>query len=171
MEFAFNICGADAVTVHPYMGSTAMEPFLRNPDKGVFVLCRTSNKGGEQFQQYGTPSLKPLYRGVAETVVREWNRNVNCGLVMGATNPLELEFITKEDNIKLPLLIPGIGKQGGSLKDCVEALNVRSGSTPPFIINQSSTFLCAADDKNFYEASAAVLKKQNDDVNAILSSS
>ena len=145
-----------------------MQPFLRDPNKGVFVLCRTSNPGGEQLQLYGAPGNKPLYRGVADVAAREWNRNGNCGLVMGATNPLELELITKEDNIQLPLLIPGIGKQGGSLKDCVEALKVRSGSPPPFVINQSSTFLSASMDKDFYEASAAVLKKMNEDIAAIL---
>jgi orotidine-5'-phosphate decarboxylase len=109
---AFEILGADAVTVNPYMGFDSIEPFITNPEKAVFILVLTSNKGSADFQQLQVGD-EPLYMKVARKA-KEWNSKDNIGIVAGATKPQELgrirEVLTKE-----PFLIPGIGTQGGDL--------------------------------------------------------
>ncbi|MFC1747000.1 orotidine-5'-phosphate decarboxylase [Candidatus Neomarinimicrobiota bacterium] len=105
----------DAVTVNPYMGHDALEPFIRNPEKGAFVLCLTSNPGAEDFQFY--PESIPLYQRVAAWAESQ-NRWENIGLVVGATQPEHLASIRKAAP-SLPFLIPGVGAQGGSLEAAV----------------------------------------------------
>lgn len=176
VKFAFEICGADAVTVHPYMGSNAMKPFLADPDRGVFVLCKTSNDGSGEFQDLALSDGDKgnmNYKQVARTVDQKWNENGNCGLVTGATYHGPIEKIREITNV--PLLIPGIGKQGGDLKSAVLAAtsNCRWPSKPclpmaPFIVNQSTTYLYASGGEDYAEAGAMVLKKMNDDIQAIL---
>lgn len=117
VTFAFDYLGADAVTVHPYMGGESLEPFLSRSDKGIFVLCRTSNNGASEFQDAESGG-KPLYLSVAESVARKWNANGNCGLVAGATFPEEMQII-RDAAPDLPLLIPGVGAQGGDLEASV----------------------------------------------------
>ena len=114
---AFEILGADAVTVNPYMGFDAVKPFIENSEKGAFVLGLTSNKSAEDFQylQVGNESL---YMSVSKKV-DQWNLNKNCGLVVGATKPEELSEI-RETFPALPLLVPGVGAQGGDLKSVIE---------------------------------------------------
>lgn len=112
----FNYYGGDAVTVHPYLGSGSLAPFLDRPEKGVFVLCRTSNQDSGEIQnlQVGQDS-SPLYLHIARIASGEdWNRNGNIGLVAGATHPVELGKIRKTAPTA-PLLIPGVGAQGGEL--------------------------------------------------------
>lgn len=109
--------GANAITVHPYLGSEALAPFLERSDIGVFVLCRTSNAGAGEFQDLEV-SGQPLYQHVAKAVRDQWNGNGNCGIVVGATYPEEMKKIrTVADD--LPFLIPGIGAQGGDLEKTV----------------------------------------------------
>ena len=108
----FDVYKADAVTVNPYMGHDSIEPFIEYQEKGVFVLCLTSNTGFRDFQTGG--KSEPLYISVAKSV-REWNHYSNCGLVVGATNPEELKII-KEVSDDMPILIPGVGAQGGDLE-------------------------------------------------------
>ncbi|MFB6308724.1 MAG: orotidine-5'-phosphate decarboxylase [Haloarculaceae archaeon] len=110
--------GADAVTVNPYMGRDSLEPFLERERKGVFVLCRTSNPGGEDLQDLELDSGEPLYERVA-ALGDLWNRNDNVGLVVGATNPEELAEI-REIVPDLPFLVPGVGAQGGDAEAAVE---------------------------------------------------
>jgi len=109
----FNHFGFDAVTINPYMGSDSIKPFIENPEKGVFILCRTSNKSAVELQDLEVNSNK-LYEQVAKLAV-ELNISDNIGLVVGATAPSEIEHIRKIA-LKLPFLIPGIGAQGGDLE-------------------------------------------------------
>jgi len=108
----FDVYKADAVTVNPYMGHDSIEPFLEYQEKGIFVLCLTSNIGFRDFQASDKES--PLYLSVAKHV-KEWNHYHNCGLVVGATSPEELKEIKKIVG-DIPILIPGVGVQGGDLE-------------------------------------------------------
>ena len=119
VSFIFEYLGADAVTLHPYLGYEALETFLNYPDKGCIILCRTSNAGAHEFQDLSI-SGKPLYQIVAENVVQKWNKNKNCALVVGATYPEDIIKVRKIA-ADLPLLIPGIGSQGGNLEKTVKA--------------------------------------------------
>lgn len=116
---AFDHLGADAVTVHPYLGSDALAPFLERADKGIIVLCRTSNPGAGELQDLSVDG-EPLYMRVARCVSEQWNANGNCGLVVGATYPQELAAVRKLVG-EMPILIPGIGVQGGDIEKTVAA--------------------------------------------------
>ncbi len=109
--------GADAITVNPYMGRDSLEPFLSRSEKGVFVLCRTSNSGGADFQDLDVGNGKPLYQYVAQRCA-EWNDRDNVGLVVGATATAELEAL--RDLVDVPFLVPGVGAQGGDAEAAVE---------------------------------------------------
>jgi orotidine-5'-phosphate decarboxylase len=117
-ESAFDHLGADAITVHPYLGPEAMRPFLERKDKGVIVLARTSNPGAGRYQDLSVEGM-PLFQYVAKTVAEEWNANGNCGLVVGATYPEEMKLV-REVAPTLPILVPGIGAQGGDVKATLE---------------------------------------------------
>ncbi len=114
----FDLLGADAVTLNPYLGRDALEPFLRWPERGCFILCRTSNPGAGELQDLEVAG-RPLYLVVAERV-RAWNEQGNCGLVVGATYPAELAQV-RALCPELPLLLPGIGAQQGDLARAVQA--------------------------------------------------
>jgi orotidine-5'-phosphate decarboxylase len=109
--------GADAMTVNPYLGRDALEPYLSMPEKGVFVLCRTSNPGGADFQSLDVGNGKPLYEFVAQRAAA-WNDRDNVGLVVGATAPEELEAV--RELVEVPFLVPGVGAQGGDAEAAVE---------------------------------------------------
>jgi orotidine-5'-phosphate decarboxylase len=109
--------GADAITVNPYMGRDTLEPYLSRAEKGVFVLCRTSNSGGADFQDLDVGNGKPLYQYLAQRCA-EWNEDGNVGLVVGATAPEELEAL--RELVELPFLVPGVGAQGGDAEAAVE---------------------------------------------------
>lgn len=138
---AFELLGADAITVHPYLGAEAMVPFLRRGDKGIFVLCCTSNKGSAEFQGLESNGRR-LYEIVADNVAHTWNVNKNCGLVAGATHPEELASIRRIVG-DLPLLIPGIGAQGGEVEATVKAGKDSKGGG--MIINSSRGIIFDAD--------------------------
>lgn len=114
LSFAYDYLKADAVTLHPYLGSEALKPFLDKSEKGNFILCKTSNKGSGELQDLVIDS-KSLYTHIAQLVTQTWNGNNNCGLVVGATHPEELQEIRTiaKDMI---FLVPGIGAQGGDLE-------------------------------------------------------
>src|SRR5262249_19275320 len=118
---AFDVCGADAITLQPYLGREALEPFLERVDRGSFVLCRTSNAGSGELQglRVGETS-EPLYLALARRVAVEWNARGNCGLVVGATYPEELRQVRLAVG-DLSILVPGIGAQGGDLETTVRA--------------------------------------------------
>ncbi len=147
-----DLYGADATTISPYLGQEAMQPFLDRDDKGLFVLCRTSNLGAGEFQDIqGESTVDPsigvlkLYEHVAHNVSVHWNKNGNCGLVVGATYPKELTRI-RELAPDLPILIPGIGAQGGDLEATIEA--AQGG---PNLINSSSGIVFARLNKEFLQ--------------------
>jgi len=135
----------DAVTVNPYMGYDSIEPFLQYKDKGVFVLCRTSNPGGQDIQelmvmQEGTSSTRPLYEIVAELALK-WNVNNNVGLVVGATYPEQISRIRQICPNTL-FLIPGVGFQGGNIEKTVRSAVDSKGRG--FIINVSRKIMNSA---------------------------
>ncbi len=115
-KYLYELIGADAVTVSPYMGFDALEPFLERRSKGVFVLCKTSNPGAEDIQDLSC--RETLYRIVAKKALK-WNVHGNIGFVVGATHPNELKSIREIVGDDVPLLIPGVGSQGGDLKAAV----------------------------------------------------
>lgn len=137
----FDWLGFDAVTLHPYLGREALQPFLGRTDKGCIILCRTSNPGSGELQNQELNG-KPLWRIVAEQVRDHWNKHGNCMLVMGATYPEEVRIV-RELTGDMTLLIPGIGAQGGNLEQTVGAgLNTaRQG----LIINSSRGIIFADD--------------------------
>jgi orotidine-5'-phosphate decarboxylase len=148
---AFDRYGADAVTVNPYLGGDALAPFLDRADRGVFILCRTSNPGGRDIQDCVVDG-RPLYHMVAERTVRDWNRNGNAGLVMGATFPDALAAVRRIAGT-LPVLVPGVGAQGGDAGAAVAA-----GKTPDgtgLLINVSRGVLYASSGPDFAEAARA----------------
>jgi orotidine-5'-phosphate decarboxylase len=151
VKAAFDVLQAHAITVHPYLGKEALGPFLAEKDRGVIVLCHTSNPGAGEFQELkgGGPEL---YKIVAEKVSQEWNYNGNCGLVMGATYPKQLAEIRNIAG-ELPLLIPGIGAQGGDLQQTV--INGLNSAKEGIIINASRSILYASSGNDFAAAAAA----------------
>lgn len=157
----FDVYGADAVTVHPYLGGDALAPFIDRIDRGVIVLCRTSNPGGGEVQDL-TVDGQPLYRHIASTVETTWNRNGNCGLLVGATYPREIALV-RESAPTLPLLIAGVGRQQGALADAIRAGAVnRTG----VIVSSSRSITDAATGPKFAAAARDAALRHHD---AILS--
>lgn len=163
---AFDRYGADAVTVSPYLGRDSVLPFLERSDRGVVVLCRTSNPGSGEFQDLMVPASdgveRPLYQHVALRVAREWNTHGNCLLVIGATWPNELREVRAMVG-DLPFLVPGVGVQGGD----VEAV-VKHGATADgcgLVISSSRAILYAGDGADFAEAARAAATAQRDAIN------
>ncbi|MBU0982922.1 MAG: orotidine-5'-phosphate decarboxylase [candidate division Zixibacteria bacterium] len=158
----FDCFRADWVTLAPYMGYDSLKPFLDFKNKGAFVLCLTSNAGSKDFQ-YLNVDGKPLYRVVAEKV-REWNRDNNCGLVVGATRPDELVELRGVAGT-MPLLIPGVGAQGGSLEKAV--LGGTNNFAQTAVINVSRSVLYASNGDDFSRRAREELLKLNSAVNAL----
>lgn len=148
VQAAFDLFDADAVTVHPYLGKESLEPFLLQNDKGIIVLCRTSNLGAGEFQDLKIDG-EPLYQVVARRVSNEWNTAGNCALVVGATCPKELRKVRSLVG-DLPILIPGIGAQGGNVKATVKAGKDSHGKG--MIINSSRGIIFASTDNDFADA-------------------
>lgn len=138
----FHHMKADAITIHGYLGLKASRPFLARADKGIFVLCHTSNPGAEEFQRLEVTEDQRLFQFLAGNVQHHWNGNRNCGLVAGATYPDAIKSI-RNTAPSLPLLVPGIGKQGGDLQAAVSAAMDEDGAG--FIINSSSGIIFADD--------------------------
>lgn len=159
---AFDRYRADAVTVNPYLGRDSVQPFLNRADKGVVVLCRTSNPGSGEFQDLLIAG-QPLYQHVAQRVAHEWNGNGNCLLVIGATWPDELAQVRALVG-DLPLLVPGVGAQGGDV-----AAVLRNGADSQgngLIISSSRAILYASDGADYAAAAAAAALRQRDAINA-----
>lgn len=145
----FETLNADAVTVNPYLGKDGVTPFLEYKDKCSFIICRTSNASAGDFQDLSVSTI-PLYQIVAKRI-KEWNENDNCGAVVGATYPDELKIIRTILGDNMPLLIPGVGKQGGDVKNTVKnGTNVKGEMT---IINSSRDIIFTGDNENFSEIS------------------
>ncbi len=162
-NWAFDVCGADAITVHSYMGSEAMQPIIGREDRGAIVLCKTSNPGSAEMQDVVLEDGRRYYEYVADTVSETWNENDNCALVVGATYARQLAGIRARAP-QLPLLIPGIGTQGGDLAGSVRAAFPGGARSAPIVINNSSGFMY----KPTFAESAAQLIVINEGVRAVL---
>ena len=158
---AFDRFGADAVTLNPYMGRDSADPFLQRNERGCVFLCHTSNPGARDFQELDVGG-EPLYQRIARTIANDWNTDGNCSLVVGATFPGELKVIRGIVG-DMPLLIPGIGAQGGD----VEA-TVRNGKTADgtgLMINSSRGILYASSGAGYAEAAADAARELRDAIN------
>ena len=160
---AYDRYGADAVTVSPYMGSDSVEPYTEWADRGIIVLCRTSNAGGSDLQ-FLTVDGKPLYQHVARLVAEKWNTTGQCALVVGATYPEELAQVRALVG-DMPLLVPGIGAQGGDIAATVKAGKTANGTG--MMINSSRAILYAAPqaDEDFAAAARRVALETRDAIN------
>jgi orotidine-5'-phosphate decarboxylase len=188
---AFDRLGADAVTVSPYLGQEALKPFLELENKGIIVLVRTSNPGAGEFQDLMVPVESyakakelhlddavsgymngcdrapqvPLYQLVAASVAHRWNTNGNCCIVVGATAPSELAEVRRIVG-DLPILIPGVGSQGGDLEEAIRAGANSRGQG--MIVNLSRSVLFASSGADYAEAARAELQRVHDQGSAIL---
>jgi orotidine-5'-phosphate decarboxylase len=158
---AFERYGADAVTLSPFMGFDSVQPYLKYHGKGAFLLCRTSNPGGDdlQNQRLADISGQPLlYEHIAQLAQGPWNLNGQLGLVVGATYPGEIERV-RALAPTLPLLIPGVGAQGGDAVATVRAGYRKDG---PIIVNSSRAILYAAQTDNFVAIARQVALQTRD---------
>lgn len=157
----FKQYNADWVTVNPYLGHDSIRPFLDYKDRGVFILCLTSNPGSVDFQTLNCDG-EPLYMRVCEKAL-QWNSNNNVGLVVGATHPDKLARI-RQSAADMPLLIPGIGAQGGALERAV--MDGSANFTRPALLNVSRSVLYASDGEDFAakarESAEKIVKQIND---------
>ncbi len=171
INFIFNCLKADGLTLHPYLGKEALNPFLKLKDKGFFILCKTSNPGSSEFQNLLVSKKQScndcqksirFYKFVAKKVVEEWNYNNNCMLVVGATYSKELAEVRKIVG-QMTLLVPGIGYQGGDIKKTVKAgLNLKKKG---MIINSSRKIIFAGKGKDFAQKARERTKKLRDEIN------
>jgi orotidine-5'-phosphate decarboxylase len=153
---AFERYGADAVTLSPFMGFDSLQPYLKYHGKGAFLLCRTSNPGGDDFQPQhlrDVPGQPRLYEHIAALAQGPWNLNGQLGLVVGATYPAEIERV-RALAPTVPLLIPGVGAQGGDAVATVKAgwRAVDGETTSPIIVNSSRAILYASSGEDFVAA-------------------
>ena len=157
---AFERYGADAVTANPYLGRDSVQPFLDRADKGVIVLCRTSNPGARDLQDLIVPDGigggRPLYQHVAQLVAREWNTNGNCAVVVGATYPEELREVRTLVG-EMPILVPGVGAQGGDVEAVVR--NGKNAQGVGLIISSSRAILYAGSGEDFAHAARREAQK------------
>ncbi len=160
----FDYLNFDAATVNPYLGFDSIEPFLKYADKGVFILCRTSNAGAADFQSLRCETESgshPLYEIVAMKA-SQWNKYGNVGLVVGATYPEELKLI-RQSHPDMPLLIPGVGAQGGDLASVVRYGVDSEGERA--IINSSRQIIYAAKGKDFAQAARRAASELMEQIN------
>jgi len=166
---AFDRYGADAVTVNPYMGFDTIEPYLKHAGKGVIVLCRTSNPGGSDLQFLNVaPNGEPLYLHVAKLAAQQWNNSGQISLVVGATFPEEIAKVRAIVG-EMPLLIPGIGAQGGDIDATVSAGKIAGKPGMGMIINSSRAILYASSGSDFAQAAREVAITTRDALRAAAS--
>lgn len=158
---AFERYQADAVTVNPYMGYDSLLPYLEWSNKGVIALCRTSNPGSADLQDLPVNG-QPLYQQVAQLAARSWNSNGQLGLVVGATFPGDIAKVRAIVG-DMPLLIPGIGAQGGDIEATVKA--GRSTNNTGMLISSSRAILYASHGEDFAQAAAITAKNTRDQIN------
>ena len=162
----FERYGADAVTLNPYQGIDAAQPFLDHADHGCVFLCHTSNPGARDFQELLVHSEsgggRPLYQHVAATIAEKWNSHGNCLLVVGATFPEELVQVRALVG-DMPLLIPGVGAQGGDVEAVIR--NGRTADGTGLIVSSSRAILYASSGEDFADAARAATMKLRDTIN------
>ena len=160
----FERYGADAVTLSPFMGFDSITPYLKYAGKGAFLLCRTSNPGGDDLQAQtlaDLPGQPQMFEHVAKLAQGPWNTNGQLGLVVGATRPHEIERV-RAVAPSLPLLIPGVGAQGGDAVATVKAARIGGG---PIIINSSRAILYASSGDDFAAAARQAALDTRDTLN------
>jgi orotidine-5'-phosphate decarboxylase len=168
-QAAFDVCDADGITVQPYLGGEALTPFLERGERGVFIVCRTSNPGSAELQDLRVSRVdgtgdEPLYVALARRVADEWNANGNCGLVMGATYPNDLAQVRAVVG-DLPVLVPGIGTQGGDLEATLRAGLDRQGYG--LMISASRSIIYASNDLDFAQAARRQAKHLSQEINRL----
>lgn len=163
---AFDRYGADAATVNPYLGRDSVQPFLDRADKGVVILCRTSNPGAGDLQDMvlydKSGAGRPLYQHVAEKIARDWNAHGNCALVVGATWPDQLREVRAIVG-EMPFLVPGVGAQGGDVEAVVT--NAKTADGAGLIVSSSRAILYASSDNDYAEAAANAARALRDEIN------
>jgi orotidine-5'-phosphate decarboxylase len=163
---AFDRYGADAVTANPYLGRDSVQPYLDRADRGVIVLCRTSNAGARDFQDLVVADADgagvPLYQRVAAMVARDWNGNGNCALVVGATYPRELAEVRAIVG-DMPLLVPGVGAQGGDVAAVVH--NGKNSGGAGLIVSSSRAILYASPGDDFAAAARQATETLRAEIN------
>ncbi len=164
VTFAFDYLKADAITLHPYLGKEALQPFLDRPEKGLIILCKTSNPGAGEFQDLEIDG-KPLYQVVAKKAILEWNGNGNICFVVGGTYPEEFKSIRKIVG-DVPILIPGIGAQGGDLEKTVK--NGRDSKNRGMIISSSRGIIFASNGDDFADKARAEALKLSEEIKKYL---
>lgn len=161
---AFDIIGADAITVHPYLGKEALAPFLVRKEKGIIVLAKTSNAGASEFQDLRVGDAgEPLYQVVARHVAQSWNTNGNCAVVVGATYPADLSKVRAIIG-DMPVLIPGIGTQGGEVAAIVNAGKDSRGWG--MIISASRSIIFASKERDFARAARHATEQLRVEINS-----
>ncbi len=158
---AFDRYAADAVTVNPYLGQDSVQPFLDRADKGVVILCRTSNAGAGDLQDM-TIAGRPLYQHVAEKIAREWNGHGNCALVVGATWPEQLREVRAIVG-NVPFLVPGVGAQGGDVEAVVS--NAKTADGTGLIVSSSRAILYASGGDDYADGAANAARALRDVIN------
>jgi orotidine-5'-phosphate decarboxylase len=163
VEAAFDLLGVDAITVHPYLGQEALAPFLARKEKGIIVLAKTSNPGAGEFQDLLVGEARePLYQVVARHIATRWNGNGNCALVVGAPYPAELKQVRAIVG-DMPILIPGVGAQGGDIEATVTAGKDSRGQG--MIINASRTIIYASSSSDFAQAARSATGQLRAEIN------
>lgn len=162
---AFDRFQADAVTVNPYLGGDSLEPFLDRKEKGVIILCRTSNPGARDLQDLECQGEK-LYIHVAKMACSKWNKNSNVSLVVGATYPEEIGQIRRAVGDQVPFLVPGIGAQGGDLKETIT--KGKNAHAAGLMIHAARSIIYASSGSDFQEAAAREAEKLRDQINQFL---
>ncbi|NHZ35405.1 orotidine-5'-phosphate decarboxylase [Massilia rubra] len=160
---AFDRYGADAVTVNPYMGFDSVEPYMEWTDRGAIVLCRTSNPGGSDLQ-FLMADGKPLYQHVARMVAEKWNKNGQCALVVGATFPDELAQVRAIVG-EMPLLVPGVGAQGGDVEATVKSGRTAGGAGMMINSSRAILYATAQGSEDFAAAARRVALETRDAIN------
>ena len=163
-QFAFDYLGVDSITLHPYLGGEALQPFLDRKDKGMIILCRTSNPGAAELQDLEVGGKK-IYQIVAERVSKHWNKNGNCLLVVGATYPDELAQVRKIVGEDMWILLPGIGSQGGDLQKSLKAGLNEAGSG--LMVSSTRDIIFASNGPDFAVAARSQANKLRDEINQI----
>jgi orotidine-5'-phosphate decarboxylase len=159
---AFDRYAADAVTANPYLGRDSVQPFLDRADRGVIILCRTSNPGAGDLQDLLVDG-RPLYQHVAEKVARAWNGNGNCALVVGATWPEQLREVRAIIG-DMPILVPGVGAQGGDAEAVVRNAATKDGTG--LLVSSSRAILYASSGDDYADAAARAARELRDTINA-----
>lgn len=159
-ELIFGELGCDAVTLNPYVGRDAMEPFLKHEEKGCIFIAKTSNPGSGKFQDIHVNTWTQLWIVIARTIQRDWNKNGNCGLVIGATYPAELARARRDLEDDAFILVPGLGTQGGDLEASVASAR-NSDCTGGAVFNSSRGIIYASSGLDYAMAAGEAAAKMN----------